>query len=60
VVASASGTRIDCDICGEHTCSPDLAREHLQRETGYTRVDGRDLCPNCAASDTTPSGDHRA
>jgi len=53
VVASASGTRIDCDSCREHTSSPDLTREQLRRATGYTRLDGRDLCPDCAASETT-------
>src|SRR3954451_21717989 len=60
VVASASGTRIDCDRCGEHTSSPDLTRDQLRRATGYTCVDGRDLCPDCAASDTTPRDDRGA
>jgi hypothetical protein len=49
VVAGASGTRIDCDICGEYTSSPDLTPDQLRRATGYARVTGRDLCPDCAA-----------
>jgi hypothetical protein len=48
VIASASGTRVDCDICGEHTASHDLTLEQLHRATGYVRVDGRDYCPRCA------------
>jgi hypothetical protein len=49
VVAGASGTRIDRDNCGEHTSSPDLTPDRLRRATGYTGVNGRDLCPDCAA-----------
>src|SRR4051812_30753465 len=60
VGASASGTRIDCDRCGEHTSSPDLTRDQLRRATGYTRVDGRDLCPDCAAAHTTARDDRGA
>jgi hypothetical protein len=48
VVTSAFGTRIDCDTCGEHTSSPDLTPDQLRRATGYTRVNGRDICPDCA------------
>jgi hypothetical protein len=47
VVASASGTRIDCDNCGEHVASHDLALPQLRRATGYVRINGRDYCPQC-------------
>jgi hypothetical protein len=50
VVASASGTRIDCDTCGQHTSSPNLTPDQLRRATGYTDVNGRDICPDCAAA----------
>jgi hypothetical protein len=48
VVASASGTRIDCDSCGEHTASPDLTVDELRRVAGFVVVAGRDYCPVCA------------
>ena len=54
IVASALGSRIDCDNCGEHTSSPDLSPDQLGRATGYARVDGRDFCPRCAASHPNP------
>jgi hypothetical protein len=54
VIASALGTRIDCDICGEHTTSPDLTLDQLRRATGYVRVDGRDYCPGCAPGGSAP------
>jgi hypothetical protein len=49
VLPSASGSRIDCDGCGQRTSSPDLTIEQLRRATGYERVDDRDYCPDCAA-----------
>jgi hypothetical protein len=48
IVASASGTRIDCDRCGSHAASPDLAVALLRRATGFIRRDDADLCPDCA------------
>lgn len=50
VIASASGTRIDCDNCGEHTSSPDVGAEQLRTATGYIRPAGQnfDFCPRCA------------
>jgi hypothetical protein len=50
VLASASGTRIDCDDCGEHSASPYLTVDQLRRATGYVRIAGRDYCPRCARS----------
>jgi hypothetical protein len=49
VVASASGTRIDCDRCGSHAASPDLAVAVLRNATGFVRRDDQDLCPDCYA-----------
>jgi hypothetical protein len=48
VLASASGTRIDCDACGEHIASPDLRLYQLRSATGFVLIDGRDYCPFCA------------
>ena len=48
VLASASGTRIDCDRCGWHAASPDLAVALLRRAAGFVRRDGEDLCSDCA------------
>jgi hypothetical protein len=50
VIASAFGTRIDCDHCGEHTSSADLTVEQLRTATGYVRPAGQglDFCPRCA------------
>ena len=61
VIRSASGTRIDCDECREHTGMPAPSVEALRRATGYVRHRGRDLCPSCwssltgAASQPSPS-----
>ena len=49
VLASASGTRIDCDRCGSHTASPDLAVAVLRHATGFVRHDDQDLCPDCSS-----------
>jgi hypothetical protein len=54
VVASASGTRIDCDRCGWHATSPDLPLIALRRATGFARVGDADLCPDCVA-ETAPA-----
>ena len=48
VLASASGTRIDCDRCGWHAASPDLSVAHLRRATGFVRWRDEDLCSDCA------------
>ena len=50
MVASASGTRIDCDMCGEHVSSPDLTAARLRAATGYVRPAEHsvDFCPRCA------------
>lgn len=50
VIRSASGTRIDCDNCGEHTASPELSAPQLRAATGYVRPAGQgsDFCPRCA------------
>jgi hypothetical protein len=48
VLASASGTRIDCDRCGWHVASPDLSVALLRRAAGFVSRSGEDLCPDCA------------
>jgi hypothetical protein len=48
VLASASGTRIDCDRCGSHAASPDLSVALLRRATGFVRWRDEDLCSDCA------------
>jgi hypothetical protein len=48
VLASASGTRIDCDRCGWHVASPDLSVALLRRAAGFTRWRDEDLCSECA------------
>jgi hypothetical protein len=50
VIASAAGTRIDCDNCDEHTSSRDLSPPQLRTATGYVRPAGQsfDFCPRCA------------
>jgi hypothetical protein len=48
VTASAAGTRIDCDHCGQHVASRFLLAENLRRVTDYVRLDGADHCPRCA------------
>ena len=47
ILRSASGTRIDCDECGEYAASPSLSLDVLMRATGFVRTGGRDLCPAC-------------
>jgi hypothetical protein len=46
VIASASGTRIDCDVCGHHTAAP-RPPGTLRLETGFVLHAGRDWCPGC-------------
>jgi hypothetical protein len=48
VLASASGTRIDCDRCGWHAASPDLSVAVLRRAAGFVRRQDQDLCSECA------------
>jgi len=47
VVRSASGTRIDCDACGEHTASSSWSADDLRSSTRFVLYDGRDWCPDC-------------
>jgi hypothetical protein len=48
VLASASGTRIDCDRCGWHAASPDLSVALLRRAAGFVHLRDEDLCSDCA------------
>jgi hypothetical protein len=48
ITASAAGTRIDCDHCGQHVASHFLLADELRRLTGYVRLDDGDYCPRCA------------
>jgi hypothetical protein len=54
VVASASGTRIDCDRCGLHAVVPELSIGLLRRDAGFVSVGGADLCPECAGEVASP------
>jgi hypothetical protein len=54
VLASASGTRIDCDRCGWHAASPDLSVTLLRRDSGFVQRDGADLCSDCAEIASEP------
>ena len=47
VVRSASGTRIDCDACGEHTASSSWSADDLRERTSFVVHEGRDWCPDC-------------
>jgi hypothetical protein len=47
VISSASGTRIDCDACGEHAATPAWSAPALRLEAGFVRHEGRDWCPGC-------------
>lgn len=53
VVRSASGTRIDCDECAEHTAAPSLSLDVLRRESGYVSDGRRDFCPSCCRQQPT-------
>jgi NMD protein affecting ribosome stability and mRNA decay len=55
VVASALGTRIDCDRCGAHVGDQHEALVHLRDATGFARRNAVDLCPRCAESQPAPS-----
>ena len=35
LIQSASGTRIDCDLCDDYAAAPSLSVEVLRRATGY-------------------------
>jgi hypothetical protein len=48
VISSAVGTRIDCDLCGEHVVTRRHSTAALRLATGYVRLDGDDYCPRCA------------
>jgi hypothetical protein len=47
VVRSASGTRIDCDECGEHTASTTWSADDLRARARFVVHEGRDWCPGC-------------
>ena len=47
VLASASGTRIDCDACGAHTQSTTLGADVLRERAGFVLHAGRDWCADC-------------
>jgi hypothetical protein len=47
VISSASGTRIDCDGCGDHVMTTHNSTAALRLATGYALVDGHDFCPRC-------------
>jgi hypothetical protein len=47
LVASASGTRIDCDRCGAHVVSPTLSATALREELSYVAEADLDYCPRC-------------
>jgi hypothetical protein len=44
---SVSGTRLDCDICGEHVFAPYAGVEALRAVAHYAVRDGLDVCPTC-------------
>jgi hypothetical protein len=48
ITASAAGTRIDCDHCGQHVASHFLFADELRRLTGYVRLDDSDCYSGCA------------
>jgi len=52
VIASASGVRIDCDACGQHTTAAARPLETLRLETGFVLHKGRDWCPGCWSGHT--------
>lgn len=47
LIQSASGTRIDCDMCEDYAAAPSLSVEVLRRATGYISHRGRDFCSTC-------------
>ena len=53
VVRSASGTRIDCDECPQHTAAPSLSLDVLRRDSGYVSDGNRDFCPSCSRQHPT-------
>ena len=57
ILRSASGTRIECDQCGEHVASASLTIDQLRREAGFVNDTERDWCPTCweSPADEAPS-----
>ena len=53
LIQSASGTRIDCDLCDDYAAAPSLSVEVLRRATGYVSHRGRDFCSTCWEQYTT-------
>ena len=47
LIQSASGTRIDFDMCEDYAAAPSLSVEVLRRATGYVSHAGRDFCSMC-------------
>ena len=60
LIQSASGTRIDCDMCEDYAAAPSLSVEVLRRATGYVLHDGRDFCPECWARHTAAESGERS
>jgi hypothetical protein len=57
VVRSASGTRIDCDACGEHAASTTWSAEDLRSRASFVAHEGRDWCPDCWGARDQHDGD---
>lgn len=60
VVRSASGTRIDCDECGEHTASTSWSADDLRERASFVEHEGRDWCPDCWSTREKPDEDRAA